>query len=599
MKHAIGITLGIGLAIVIAQRAQAGSATWDVDGSANWSVNGNWNPTTGYPNGTSDTATLGSKITSDATLTLTENISFNTLTFNDNNQYTISGAFTLTPNNTAGDAIVHNNTGNAVIASDLAFGAANRSLGGTSTATQTWSGVLSGSAFISKNSSDTLILSGSSANTYSGRFFLNAGTVIMNKPAGTAAFASSGNSIDVGFGAATDELRWMASDQIGDTRAVTVNAAGLLNLNGYSDNTGTLTINGGTISNGTFGATGVIGAGGTISANLILNLGAFTAVRATAGNTLTISGNVSGQTMGLDSSHAGMVVLTGSNTQNGIDLTAGTLVLGSDTAVGTNQLQLKGGTIRAQGTRTITNLVRLTWPSPGIYPTNTFAGSDALTFTGPVSLDVDRTLDVTNGTTVKFTGNWTVAAGTPSLTKIGGGAVAMGGASIDIVGNVVVKDGALQLDGKLTAQSSTLTVTNTGVLSGTGVIQRATSVVNGGALAPGSPVGVLTLTNATKTCHLTLGPDAVLTYDCGATSDRVDVYGNLTLDGTINLTNAVPIVEGTYRIFNYSGTLTDNGLAVGVFPPAYNGWSATVNTATAKQVNLIILHPRGTVIAIR
>src|SRR5690606_22001595 len=66
----------------------------------------------------------------------------------------------------------------------------------------------------------------------------------------------------------------------------------------------------------------------------------------------------------------------------------------------------------------------------------------------------------------------------------------------------------------------------------------------------------------------------------------VNVGGNLTLDGTINVTvtqgGAFDI--GLYRIANYGGTLTDNGLVIGTMPA---GADAFVQTSVAGQVNLI------------
>src|SRR4029077_17222704 len=46
------------LLLLTRSTAFAGSATWDSSGSMDWDSNGNWLPNTGYPNGSSDTATF-------------------------------------------------------------------------------------------------------------------------------------------------------------------------------------------------------------------------------------------------------------------------------------------------------------------------------------------------------------------------------------------------------------------------------------------------------------------------------------------------------------------------------------------------------------
>ena len=65
----------------------------------------------------------------------------------------------------------------------------------------------------------------------------------------------------------------------------------------------------------------------------------------------------------------------------------------------------------------------------------------------------------------------------------------------------------------------------------------------------------------------------------------VDVGGDLVLDGTLDI--AIPtggaFNAGVYRLFNYGGTLTDNGLTIGLAPPS----DLTVQTSVAHQVNLI------------
>src|SRR5262249_55739684 len=53
----------------------------------------------------------------------------------------------------------------------------------------------------------------------------------------------------------------------------------------------------------------------------------------------------------------------------------------------------------------------------------------------------------------------------------------------------------------------------------------------------------------------------------------------------LNVTNAGGYGSGVYHVFEYGGTLTDNGLTIGTQPP---GFTTSINTTTAHQVNLTV-----------
>ena len=73
----------------------------------------------------------------------------------------------------------------------------------------------------------------------------------------------------------------------------------------------------------------------------------------------------------------------------------------------------------------------------------------------------------------------------------------------------------------------------------------------------------------------------------GALNDRVQVNGNLQLDGTLNVAQSKGGVfgAGIYRLIDYTGSLTDNGLDIGSAPIAAK--DLQVQTSVAKQVNLV------------
>jgi hypothetical protein len=120
----------------------------------------------------------------------------------------------------------------------------------------------------------------------------------------------------------------------------------------------------------------------------------------------------------------------------------------------------------------------------------------------------------------------------------------------------------------------------------------ATTVDDGGRLAPGNSPGILTVTNGA----LSLAPAAQLDFEIGAITnarsyyDAVKVYGDLNLDGVLNVTswsNGFGATSGTnvYALFDYTGTLTDTGVELGAVP---TNLAYKVDTATTGQVSLAV-----------
>ena len=77
----------------------------------------------------------------------------------------------------------------------------------------------------------------------------------------------------------------------------------------------------------------------------------------------------------------------------------------------------------------------------------------------------------------------------------------------------------------------------------------------------------------------------------GGINDLTSVGGDLTLDGTLNVSvlgNSQLTAAGSYRLFDYAGSLTDNGLSLGTIALA-TGLAASIDTSTAGQVNLDVV----------
>ncbi|WP_042438518.1 autotransporter outer membrane beta-barrel domain-containing protein, partial [Comamonas testosteroni] len=168
------------------------------------------------------------------------------------------------------------------------------------------------------------------------------------------------------------------------------------------------------------------------------------------------------------------------------------------------------------------------------------------------------------------------------LTKVGSGTLTLTGNS-NLADNTLVNAGTLKVDGTL--GSNLLTVASGATLTGSGNANATVVIGNGGQLAgqSGSTLGL---------GSLVLNSGSIVNAGLGAPSTGgtalFSVGGNLTLDGTLNVSNIGGFGNGVYRIFNYSGGLTDNGLDFGSLPLGVALGDVSLQTALANQVNLLV-----------
>jgi autotransporter-associated beta strand protein len=192
------------------------------------------------------------------------------------------------------------------------------------------------------------------------------------------------------------------------------------------------------------------------------------------------------------------------------------------------------------------------------------------------------------------TGTLTIGPSNPitnieTFTKRGGGFWTVRGTpSTAFPTRFDVEAGQLAITGDFRNQSAR-------VLSGAtlaGVGQEATrlgsvTIEDGATLSPGGmSIGTLDI------AALTLSNGSILRFDLGqagriggADNDLINIAGNLTLDGQLQVVATPDFGNGVYRLFNYGGTLTDNGLTVWALP---GGAQGQVQTSQANQVNLIV-----------
>lgn len=188
------------------------------------------------------------------------------------------------------------------------------------------------------------------------------------------------------------------------------------------------------------------------------------------------------------------------------------------------------------------------------------------------------------------TANDTLFSG--AITGTGGALIKQGSGTLTLTrvsnytGPTTVNEGTLRVDGSL--RGTAVAVNAGATLGGTGSIGGDVTIADGGRLAPGASAGSLragslALSNASQ-LDFELGQAGVVG---GGVNDLVLVSGDLTLDGVLNVTDIGGFGPGIYRLFDYGGALTDNGLDFGALPTGSDTDDFFVQTRIAGQVNLV------------
>ncbi len=200
------------------------------------------------------------------------------------------------------------------------------------------------------------------------------------------------------------------------------------------------------------------------------------------------------------------------------------------------------------GTSTFSGLLRATGTGLVLTGTNLNITGGITADAGPVSLTASGTLTVATGPlalnantlTVTNTGSGTLSAigsGTGGLVKAGTGTLTVSGTQL-FTGPTAVNAGTLLVNGTLMTGGGTVTVAAGATLGGTGTLQRA--VVVSGTLSPGvNGPGTLTTGNVTFNAGSTFavdvnGPNAGTDYD------------QLMVNGTVALGNATLATKGGF-----------------------------------------------------
>ena len=522
-----------------------------------------------------------------------------------NGTVTLTGANTYTGGTTISGGILQlgnggttgSITGNVLNNGTLAF---NRS------DTVTFGGTISGSGALDKLGGGTLILTAD--NTYSGVTTIAAGTLQLGNGGTTGSIA--GNVLNNGILAFNRSDDIVFAGNIDGSGAISYMGPGRVTLTGTIANTGGTVLAGGTVEAGSDAALGAAGAtltfaGGTLQAtasftvgrpvNLITGGGTFN----TAGNTLTVSGNVTGAG-GLTKTSLGTLILSGISSYTGGTTVSGGILQGTASSLQGDILNNASVVFDQSGNGTYAGAMSGTG---GL----TIQGGGTITLAGANSYSGGTTVNggILQGTTTSLQGNilnnaavtfdqasfGTYAgtmSGTGSLTFAGDGQYTLTGNN-SYTGSTTISAGSLFINGDQSAATGLTTVAAGATLGGTGTIGGSVDVAGGGTLTAGTSPGTLTING-----NLSLSSGSRLAYEFGQANtpggplnDLINVGNNLTLAGTLDIAVSPggAFDVGIYRLLNYGGTLTDNGLTIGTAPVPTSGLS--VQTSQAGQVNLI------------
>jgi hypothetical protein len=133
---------------------------------------------------------------------------------------------------------------------------------------------------------------------------------------------------------------------------------------------------------------------------------------------------------------------------------------------------------------------------------------------------------------------------------------------------------------------------NNAALGGIGSVGAVTTL--GGIIAPGMSVGTLTVSSlqmdSASVWRFELG-----TREIAGESDLLQISGELTLDGILQVLPQPGFGGGTYHLANYAGAFTDNGMLLDpAFLQLYPG--SSIDTTAAGEVNLIVVPEPGSAI---
>ncbi|ALM85474.1 hypothetical protein ASB57_23125 [Bordetella sp. N] len=455
---------------------------------------------------------------------------------------------------------------NATVANGIRLGTGT-TLGiatGGGTTTLTGAGGITGAGGLALNDAGTLVVAGN--NAYQGGTTLNAGRLVL----GSDTALGSGALTVAGAATLDATAARQLANNVNLGAALTVDNTNTINLGGNVTGAGTLVKN----NTGLLQLTGT----GNAYGGLVINAGTVQASSATLGANVQNNANLA-FLQNAAGTYAGNISGNGS-----VDVNGTALLTLSGVNTFTGGLNVLTGALETRGGQALSDALAVNVASGAELRITDSEALGTLAGTGAVNVGTGATLRLgDSGATGTFGG---ALGGTGSIVKGGSGSLVLTGASSN-TGALGVEGGRLQVDGSL--QNSAVNVGAGATLAGAGSILGPVTVANNGILS------------ATQGQTLTLGGLALndsskVNVTLGAPTQQalVQVNGNLTLDGQLNVTDAGSGSSlgqfglGSYRIFGYTGVLVDNGITIGNTPAGFTPDTLTVQTGISNQVNLVV-----------
>jgi len=517
---------------------------WIYNGSSNWGTAANWNPAA-IPQ--SNTPVLfGTNITSNATVDLEGNTyDAQSLSFSNANIYTLTnGTINLFSN---GISFSQNGGGNVQIAAAINL-QSNATFTGIGTGIVSFNGSLteSGSRSLTKTGTSTMLMNGS--NSYSGGTILSAGTLGAGNGSsfGTGFLRLNGGTLraDGGNRTLSNSLEITANSIIAGTNQITFTSNVTQSTGSRTltvSNTALTLFNGNTLTLAENNQTRTLSisvagtSGGVVISNQIVN------------------GTGTGAD-GLSSIGAGRLSLFGSNTFTGtMTVSAGTLGVGHDRALGAGVVSLGTATLRAEGgDRLIGNALTLAG-------TTTFGAAgftNGFTFTNTSTLTGSRILSVFSNTIVIFSNTIGQSSAGLRLTKSGVGTLRLL-SSNSYSGGTILSQGTLGFGLASAIGTGTLTL-NGGILlpeANNMLITNALNINNSSVISGNSNI-----TFSGNVFHQT-GNRTLTISNTGTTifngNTMLLAENNQTRTLTINVATGAGLVTISNSIQNGTGTGAD------------------------------------------
>ena len=395
-------------------------------------------------------------------------------------------------------AITGTNTGFTV------NGAGNTTIGGV---------VGTGTGTLTKAGAGSLTLL--ATNTFSGATAIDGGLLQVGDGGTTGTLG--GGSVGIATGASLRFNRsndLTVSNVLSGAGGLTKLGGGVLTLTGTNTFSGGTAIDVGSLQVGDGGTTGTLGGGGVAIAT-----GA--SLRFNRSNDLAVANVLSGAGS-VTKLGASALTLTGTNTfTGGTSINSGSVRIAADANLGTGNITLAGGTLAATETLTL--------------------GSSRV-----ISLTANSILDVAATKTLTFDGAF---SGSGDLDKVGAGTLIIGGSST-YTGATKVSDGRLVVNGNISTSSLT-TVSQTGILSGSGILGAVTIEATGTHSSGNSP-GIVSTGDYTLEGSLIMESLGIIP---GVSYDQIQVAGLVNLSGTLS----PQFTGGTYANGNMLFLLLNDG----------------------------------------